>query len=402
MNIEDVYATEFVTVSPDEPASKLAARFRDTDAKAVVVAGDGYEGVVTERQFLRSHVTPKTKVGSLVWNVPTVSPTTNVRAVARHLIGGQTTLLPVFEGENLVGVVTADGVLDAVASNLNVLSVADVLTDDPVTLSPSSTVGTALNRLREHRISHLPVVDDRGEAAGVVSVNDLLGVTTRAVSRSSGGDSGFREGRSHGGFGAREGDRDSMLDVPVRNVMTDVVEATTPETPLGDAVGTMLDRGVSSLVVTERERPTGIVTKTDALRSLTWTDERKPDVQVHHKDLMDDLSMDELRDGIEAIVSKYDAMQLLEANVYFHEHEERLRGTPLMLARIRLFTDKGHFVGTGEGYGAAHAFRLAANVVERQILEGKTRGRAKKGRDREERTAHKLYGWYLSGPGERG
>lgn len=400
MDIAEVYTTEFATVSPDERASKLVARFRDTPTKAVVVHGDDYEGVVTERQFLKSQVPPKTKVGGLVWHVPTVEPSTNVRDVARHLVGAQTSLLPVMDGDELVGVVTADDLLEAVTDNLNVLTVADVQTEDPLTVPPNATVGSALNHLRERRISHLPVVDD-GEAVGVVSITDLLDVTTRSGDKQSGGDTGFPAGQSHGGFGAREGDRDVVLDIPVRNVMSDVPVTTTADEPLGDAVETMLDRDISSLVVTENGRPTGIVTKTDALRSLTWTDEQKPVVQVQHKDLMDDLSMDDVRAAIDDIVSKYDALALLEANVYFHEHEERLRGTPLLLCRVRLFTDKGHFVGHAEGYGASHAFRLAANVVERQILEGKSRGRAKKGRERDERAAHKLYGWYLSGPGDR-
>ncbi|WP_232702836.1 CBS domain-containing protein [Halobacterium wangiae] len=401
MDIADIYTTEYVAVSPDTPASKLVGRFEEADEKAVlVVDGADVEGVVTERQFLQSSVPPQTKARSLVWHVPAVSPSTNVRDVARHLVGAQTTLLPVVDEGDLVGVVTSDGVLAAVADNLDVLTVADVQTDDPLTVPPTATVGSALNQLRERRISHLPVVDD-GDVVGVVSVADLVGVTGRAVSKSSGGDTGFREGQSHGGFGAREGDRDVLLDVPVRTVMTERPMSTAPTTPLGEAVETMLGAGISSLVVAAGERPTGIVTKTDALESLTWTDESPPEVQIHHKDLMDDLTMTTVRETIGGIVSKYDAMRLLEANVYFHEHEERLRGTPLLLARIRLFTDKGHFVGTGEGYGASHAFRLAANVVEREILEGKTRGRSKKGRDQEERAAHKLYGWWLAGPDER-
>ncbi|WP_232687220.1 CBS domain-containing protein [Halobacterium zhouii] len=398
MDIADIYVTEYADVSPDVPASKLAARFREDGVKAVVVRGDDYEGVVTERQFLRSHVPPKTKVRSLVWHVSRVRPDEDVRDVARLLVGGQTTVLPVFDGDELVGVVTADGVLEAVREDLDALTVDDVHTDDLVTVSPDDGVGVVLNHFRERAITHLPVVDDDGDVAGVVSVHDLLGITTRSVEKSSGGDTGFPEGLSHGGFGAREGDRDDLMSVPVGNVMSDPAATTTPDRPLGEAVGEMLERGISSLVVVdESERATGIVTKTDALESLTWTDEDAPVVQVQNVDLMDDLSVDNVRNTVDELVSRYEAMSLLEANVYFHEHEERVRGTPLMLARIRLFTDKGHFVGTGEGYGAGHAFRLAANVVERQILEGKTRGRSKKGRDREERAARKRYGWYLSG-----
>lgn len=69
------------------------------------------------------------------------------------------------------------------------------------------------------------------------------------------------------------------------------------------------------------------------------------------------------------------------------------------MARIRLFTDKGHFVGTGEGYGAGHALRLARNVVEREVLNGKEYARTKKHPDKEEWT--KLFGWWLTDPSRR-
>lgn len=67
-----------------------------------------------------------------------------------------------------------------------------------------------------------------------------------------------------------------------------------------------------------------------------------------------------------------------------------------MGARIRPFTDRGHFVGTGEGYGARHALHPARNVVEREIPEGKEYGRTKK-HPTDEGLA-KVYGWWLAGP----
>jgi hypothetical protein len=67
----------------------------------------------------------------------------------------------------------------------------------------------------------------------------------------------------------------------------------------------------------------------------------------------------------------------------------------LVLARIRLVTDRGYFTADGEGYGAAHALRVAANKVERQILKGKTYAQSKKRPDNREQ--ERLYGWWLGG-----
>lgn len=48
-------------------------------------------------------------------------------------------------------------------------------------------------------------------------------------------------------------------------------------------------------------------------------------------------------------------MSVIEASIELDEHDERDRGVPLVLARIRLVTDRGYFTADGEGYGAIHA-----------------------------------------------
>jgi CBS domain-containing protein len=258
-----------------------------------------------------------------------------------------------------------------------------------------------LHDLREHRITHLPVVDD-GEAVGIVSLFDVLNFSGREMQKEQGGSPPRFDsvgGRSRGGFGERRGDVERMLDLPVRNLMSEPVLTVSPDGGLDEAVETMLTEGVSALVVTTGNEPVGIVTKTDALRALTVTDEDRLDVQIIGIDLMDDIDREEVATMIERLTGKYRRLSVLEADVYLHQHKETFRGTPLILARIRLFTDKGHFVGTGEGYGAAHALRLASNVLERQVLEGKEYARTKKHPSAEEK--EKLLGWWLAGPSRR-
>jgi len=69
-------------------------------------------------------------------------------------------------------------------------------------------------------------------------------------------------------------------------------------------------------------------------------------------------------DGVSALIenmtSKYGDMSVIKASIELHEHKEQSRGMPLVLARIRLVTDRGYFTADGEGYGASHALRLAA------------------------------------------
>ncbi|MEC4803002.1 MAG: CBS domain-containing protein [Jaaginema sp. PMC 1079.18] len=53
-------------------------------------------------------------------------------------------------------------------------TVADVMTADPVTVSPDTPLKEAIKLLVEKRISGLPVVDETGAVIGVISESDLM------------------------------------------------------------------------------------------------------------------------------------------------------------------------------------------------------------------------------------
>lgn len=397
MDIADIVSDDYVEFTPETRVSKLAGAFDDSAVTGVVIRGDEFEGVVTRRQLATSHHPPNEKVESLVHHVPRLAPDEDIRKVARLMIEGDSQLLPVFEGGTLIGAVTADDVLQHVLSFLDAATVAMAYTADLVSLSPESTFGDALHTFRENHVTHLPVVED-GSAVGVLSLYDVAGLTVRAASKSQGGDpsdaASVGGGRSRGGgFGAREGELERVLDLPVRDLMTSPVRTIGRSETLEAAVEEMFAAGTSSLIVTVDGRPDGIVTKTDVLDSLTWEAGGNRAVQVYGTDLLDDTSYED----VVAMIDKFDdrdgEMSVLDAKIHLHEHDEKLRGTPLILARIRLYTDRGLYIASGEGYGASHAINEARDVLERQIRDRKTHGRSKKHPDEE--FWYRRFGWMV-------
>ncbi|WP_290815909.1 CBS domain-containing protein [Halovivax sp.] len=403
MNIADIVSDEYVEFTPDTRVSKLVGTFDDPDVDGVVVRGDEYEGVVTRRQLASSHRQPDEKVGSIVWHVPRLAPDEDVRKVARLMIDGDSQLLPVFEGRELIGVVTADAILRAVEPFLDAATVAEAYSSELVTLDPDSTIGEAVHDFREERITHLPVLEDESPV-GVLSLYDLTHLTVRAEVNSRrgkpggtdpfGGEISFNTGRTRsGGFGAREGELARMLDLPVRDVMTSPVRTIAPDETLDVAVREMFEVGASSLVVTDDGSPHGILTKTDVLDALTWEAGGNRGVQIYGVDLIDDATYEDIVAMVEKFDDRDGEMNVLDAKVHLHEHDEKRRGTPLLLARIRLHTDRGLFVASGEGYGAKHAMNEARDVLERQIRDRKTHGRSKKPPGEE--FWEKRFGWLL-------
>lgn len=404
MDITDIVTTEYVSFDGETTVSKVRGTFEDLSLKAVLIENDdGVDGVVTRRQLAASHHHPDEKVSSLVWPVPRVSPDADIREVAQLMIDGDTRVLPVYEGRQLRGVVNANDLLEAVRPFLATATVRDTYSADLITIDPETTFGEALHVLREHHITHLPVVS--GDATvGMLSLHDVTAIATRTIQQSQGGepasfgvpggDGASGAYRSHGGFGAREGERERVLDLPVRDVMVAPVRTIRPGATLEVALNEMVDVGASSLVVvSDDDRPIGIITKTDVLAALTWGAEGNRAVQLYGADYLDDITYDE----VVAMVDKFDDMDrdmaVLDARVHLHEHDETLRGTPLLLARIRLFTDRGLFIGSGEGYGASHAIHQAREVIARRIRDDKTYAQSKKHPD--EAFWEKRFGWWL-------
>ncbi|MDQ2072838.1 CBS domain-containing protein [Haloarcula sp. H-GB4] len=359
MDIADIATREFVEVDANKRLGKVRSIFERENPKGIIVTEDGdYAGVITQKQLVQSHVEDNAKAGAMTRSAPKVERTDDVREVARVLVEGGVKLAPVFEAGELWGIVTEDDILDAVLDNLDALSVEDIYTRDVITVSEDTNVGQVVNLLRKHGISRLPVLGDDDGLTGMVTRHDIVDVVVRDMNKTTRGD--------------RSGEIERVLDMPVYDVMSSPVETAKLGDSVEDAVARMLENDFAGLVVTPEDDDThvaGILTKTDVLRALTYTEEEHMDVQITNIKLLDTISRADLRADIETVADKYGAMQVQHAHVRFHEHKEKLRGTPLIQCQIRLRTNKGQAAGSGEGYGAETAFNVALDKLERNVLE---------------------------------
>ena len=359
MDIADIASPDYVDVDADERLGKIRSIFeRDRPKGIVVTEGGEYAGIINERQLLQSHIKDDTKARGLVRSAPTVNRHDDIREVARVLVESGAKIAPVFEGDTLWGVVTEDAILEAVLDNLDTLDVADIYTEEVITVSENEHIGRCVNLLREHGVSRLPVVDEGGSLVGMVTTHDIADFAVRDMERQQKGD--------------RSGDRDRILDIPAYDIMSSPVVTVTADETVKEAVEKMVEHDYAGLVVTpsaDDELVAGVITKTDVLRALTYTEREHMDVQITNIKLLDTLSREKIREKIGNTADKYQKMQVQHAHVRFHKHKETLRGTPLIQCQIRLRTNRGQVAGSGEGYGADTAFRVALDKLERRVLE---------------------------------
>jgi acetoin utilization protein AcuB len=108
--------------------------------------------------------------------------------------------------------------------------VIERMTPPPATITGETSVKEALGIIQEHKLRHLPVLDEGGRLVGIVSEKDLL--------------------RADG-------------DSQVEKVMTREVITVTEYTALEEAARIMADHRISSLPVMRDGKLVGIITETD-------------------------------------------------------------------------------------------------------------------------------------------
>jgi acetoin utilization protein AcuB len=125
---------------------------------------------------------------SMKSNVATVRKETTLLEAKALMNTKQIRHLPVVDAENrVVGIITDRDIRSALPFHLTrgpgdpreearyaELRVSDVMTPDPMTITPTHTLQDALLLIQEKKVGAFPVVDEKGVLIGILSVRDLL------------------------------------------------------------------------------------------------------------------------------------------------------------------------------------------------------------------------------------
>ena len=128
--------------------------------------------------FLRSQDKRRTPLESLFTEretIHSVGPDTLVTECVRIMSAKKIGALIVMDGEKLVGIFTERDALNKVlAAGLEPgrTKVSVVMTKDPYTIPPTTTVGEAMELVTKRRFRHLPIVKN-GKVLAVISSGDL-------------------------------------------------------------------------------------------------------------------------------------------------------------------------------------------------------------------------------------
>ena len=110
-------------------------------------------------------------------DVATITPGSPVRAAVEQLGTANVGALVVSEdGTTVAGILSERDVVRRLASDGPALldqPVSSIMQADVLTCSGTDLVDDLMHRMTEHRIRHLPVVDD-GQLVGIISIGDVV------------------------------------------------------------------------------------------------------------------------------------------------------------------------------------------------------------------------------------
>ncbi|MGH3239324.1 MAG: CBS domain-containing protein [Spirillospora sp.] len=137
--------------------------------------------------------------------------------------------------------------------------VREAMTSPVVTIPPTATVRQAIRVLHEHDVTALPVVDESGRLAGIVSETDLLHTVFEHDPEA---------------FTRPPADAASPRPRPVEEIMTRDVETVLPGADVAALAETMLKARIKSVPVVAGSEVVGIVCRRDLVAILAGDDAR--------------------------------------------------------------------------------------------------------------------------------
>lgn len=120
------------------------------------------------------------------------------------------------------------------------MKASDIMVEDVVTVDRDALLPDVAARMIKHRISGMPVLDDKQTLVGVIASRDLMAYVPSEKFQST-----------------------RVADVMVRNVL-----AFSPDTPLSSIVNSFANRGVGRVPIVEKGTLVGIICRREILAEV--------------------------------------------------------------------------------------------------------------------------------------
>jgi len=264
LRVSAFMSTELVTIAPNDPIGDALGKMKANDIHEVpVLDRKKFVGVVTMRELMRrKNLPPTTKVTTVLQVPPEIAPDTTLPEAAEKLIRTGFRAIPVAKGKRLAGIISRSDLVRALVETQAVegVIVRDFMTPNPQCVAEDDTVEHAVQIMRSLGERSVPVVDKHRHLKGVVGLKDIVDLFAPTKVRPHLGERVAREGK---------------IAIEVKGVMRFPPVTVGPDADVQRAAELMAKNHISSIIVTENDEPTGIITTQDLMQFLAGLRERE-------------------------------------------------------------------------------------------------------------------------------
>ncbi|MCC6027192.1 MAG: CBS domain-containing protein [Archaeoglobus sp.] len=367
MELQDLIREDYFVINAEETLSKLfplIEKLGKDRAHAILVEEDGeIVGVVREKDLIRGRALKnphETKVKSLLVRTGAIDlKELTAEKVARRFIEDATPFVLVkLNGKN--GVIYINDFIKFIKPNFEKIKVREVMSDDFITVRRFDTIAKALSLMKKTGTDRVIVVDENGKVIGVLTGKDVI---DRVISP-----------RKRARMGDVSGEKEKTLSIMVESIMSSPPICVKAMDSVAEVIDLMAENRISSVVVEKDGIPEGIVMKRDVLEYYLKLQERKElAVQFILQNVeIDDFDRENILKDIERFLRKY-SQYLGNTNVYVYLKKQRIhyRNLPLITAKVKVWSDRGLFMATGESWGIEFALHVALEKLEREVQKEK-------------------------------
>jgi signal-transduction protein with cAMP-binding, CBS, and nucleotidyltransferase domain len=367
VELQDLIGEDYFVINAEETLSKLfplIEKLGKDRAHAILVEEDGeIVGVVREKDLIRGRALKnphETKVKSLLVRTGAIDlKELTAEKVARRFIEDATPFVLVkLNGKN--GVIYINDFIKFIKPNFEKIKVREVMSDDFITVRRFDTIAKALSLMKKTGTDRVIVVDENGKVIGVLTGKDVI---DRVISP-----------RKRARMGDVSGEKEKTLSIMVESIMSSPPICVKAMDSVAEVIDLMAENRISSVVVEKDGIPEGIVMKRDVLEYYLKLQEKKElAVQFILQNVeIDDFDRENILKDIERFLRKYN-QYLGNTNVYVYLKKQRIhyRNLPLITAKVKVWSDKGLFMATGESWGIEFALHVALEKLEREVQKEK-------------------------------
>ena len=250
ISLQEIMSPSVVTVSAQTPVDRVLAVMEQNRISCVVASDDGGypQGIFTEQDAIRLMAERRVPADLVMQDVMSAPPTT-----ARGDMDFREGYQKISEkGCRHIVLVDVSGRLIGVASETDFMhhmgmdslvelrTVQNSMNREVRTLNPAATLEDAARLMSEHRISCV-LIEEAGAAVGIITERDIVGLA-RTV--------------------------EDPAQIRVSRVMKHPVQTIQAHCPLEAAMKQMAQFGVRRLVVTERGKISGLITRHDIVKAM--------------------------------------------------------------------------------------------------------------------------------------